>query len=411
MARDEWPMLELAITHALLNHVDEVVVVDHGSTDETREQLPQLEARWAGRLKVLRLDGVPYLQEAVTLTALASVPWDAFDWVYVFDADEFLVTETGDVRDYLENVGTGYDTVRYSVLNFLAPRHFDERNLREYTSITKRARVSRLLDIPGSVTAEEIELGEVNFFAEPFAAKVIVRSAKDLWLEAGAHVIHRPEGSREVMADVSEVYAAHLPFPSWSRVQRKVLQGQELVAQGFDPEHGWQAQMLARLEKAGQLEGFWEAHSLGEQSDASQHRAQPLYEHDDSFSLAIGVTLGSLQAGNEEQLPRIGPDPRQIDASTYLGVIHEQMQAVKALTVEVRERAEIARERDHLTVEVASLLDWSAKLETQLDAVSKRARELQDVVQVMESSSSWRYTKPLREAMGSLRSHLRTLGV
>jgi len=73
----------------------------------------------------------------------------------------------------------------------------------------------------------------------------------------------------------------------------------------------------------------------------------------------------------------------------------------------LRERDEIVRERDRLVVEVASLLDWSAGLETQLDAVSIRARKSQEAVQAMESSLSWTVTKPVRVAMGVLRSRLR----
>lgn len=421
MARDEWPMLELAITHALLHHVDEVVAVDHGSTDETRERLPQLEARWRGRLRAFRLDGVPYFQEAVTLAALAPVPLETFDWVYVFDADEFLVTKTGDLRDYLHDVEDRCDVVRYQVLNFLTRRDFDERDLSDYPSITARADAARFLPIADVTTAEEIEFGDANFYDVPFAPKLIVRSAKDLWIEAGAHGLYHPDSRREISAPASEVYAAHLPLPSWPRVQRKVLQGRDLIAQGFDSGHGWQSQMLAHLEDAGQLEAFWETHSLGEQRSFSRARAQPVYTHDESFSLAIRSTVDSLLIGPEPEPVNVNSEPRQIDAATYLRVIHGRLQTLRAVSWErdalarerdevVRDRDEIARKRDDLAFEVAGLRERYVATQAQLDATEAHARRLADVMQGMESSSSWRLTKPLRELMHFLRRVRRRSG-
>lgn len=419
MARDEWPMLELAITHALLHHVDEVVAVDHGSTDETHERLSELEARWGGRLKVFTLADVPYLQEAVTVAALASARWDTFDWVYVFDADEFLVTKTGNLRDYLRDIGDECGIVRYQVLNFVTPRAFNDRELSEYASITARADAARFLNTPGVITAEEIALGDANFFDVPFASKVIARSTKGLWFEAGAHVARHRDLLRENSAPAAEVYAAHLPLASWSRLQRKVRQGRDLIAQGFDPEHGWQCQMLARLEDDGQLAGFWEAHSLGEQTASSTGRAQPVYTHDESLSFTIRATLDLLQAGPEAHLVNVKAEPRQIGASAYLTVIDERLQAIKAL---IGERDGLERERDELASKVVEQHGRCEAMQTELDAAqtqldavqmrldaaSAEAGRLDETIQHMQSSASWRITKPLRAAMRLLRPRRRT---
>ena len=43
MARDEWPMVALAITHALSGHVEHVAVLDHASTDASRTGLERLQ--------------------------------------------------------------------------------------------------------------------------------------------------------------------------------------------------------------------------------------------------------------------------------------------------------------------------------------------------------------------------------
>ena len=39
MSRDEWPTARPAVTHALSNHVDHVLVLDHASSDETQARL------------------------------------------------------------------------------------------------------------------------------------------------------------------------------------------------------------------------------------------------------------------------------------------------------------------------------------------------------------------------------------
>lgn len=65
----------------------------------------------------------------------------------------------------------------------------------------------------------------------------------------------------------------------------------------------------------------------------------------------------------------------------------------------VRERDGLAHERDQLAAEGASLHERSEALMAQLDAASARARSLEELIQGMESSVSWRLTGPLREIM------------
>ena len=95
MARDEWPLLGLAVDHALHGHVDHVVVVDHGSTDGTRSGLLGLQTQQPDRITLVRLDDTAFTQEAVTALMVAVGSGVPADWIYVFDADEFILPEGG----------------------------------------------------------------------------------------------------------------------------------------------------------------------------------------------------------------------------------------------------------------------------------------------------------------------------
>ena len=57
MARNEWPLLEVAVTHALVHHVDMVHVLDHASTDGTPAGLARLRREWGDRLEVVDIEG------------------------------------------------------------------------------------------------------------------------------------------------------------------------------------------------------------------------------------------------------------------------------------------------------------------------------------------------------------------
>ena len=63
-ARNEWPLLAISISHALLNHVDVVYLLKHNCTDGSDEGINRLQSLWKGRLRVLEFNDDQFLQEA-----------------------------------------------------------------------------------------------------------------------------------------------------------------------------------------------------------------------------------------------------------------------------------------------------------------------------------------------------------
>ena len=93
MARNEWPLLGAAIIHALSIGVDNVIVLDHCSNDGSSRHLKGIQDAFPNRVSVLRLNGEDYFQEATTSVVGALHGAQDFDWIYVFDADGFLLVD------------------------------------------------------------------------------------------------------------------------------------------------------------------------------------------------------------------------------------------------------------------------------------------------------------------------------
>jgi hypothetical protein len=66
IARNEWPLLGLSISHALFYHVDKVFVIDHSSTDDTKNGLAELQKVWPDKIEVFRYEDNLFDQEALT---------------------------------------------------------------------------------------------------------------------------------------------------------------------------------------------------------------------------------------------------------------------------------------------------------------------------------------------------------
>jgi hypothetical protein len=329
MARDEWPLLELAITHALLQHVDRVWVLDHASTDGTAAGLRRLCDLWGNRITVVRLETTPYLQEAATSLLLEVVNPGPDDWVYVFDADEFAITPAAtSLRDILNRATPEHGVVRYQVDNWVASQGFDDTDFEQYPGLIYRAVPNLFLELGPEVTSDEIQHGTISFFDVPFASKVIVRGGSSGWLAAGSHALKPCSMVREMALSPDQFRVAHFPLLSRKRLALKVRQGRDLIAQGFHRLHGWQSQMLARFDTSGLLDDFWSRHSVGHADDLD-HGGSPLVVRDDTFSQAIGPTLALLR---RNQRPAEWVFPRaDADTTLLLSAALRAMQKLQAL--------------------------------------------------------------------------------
>ncbi len=283
-ARDEWPLLGWSVAHALEAHVDRVNVLLHASNDGSRAGLDRMAACWPGRLVVWEYPDGAYRQEASMNALLALAGPAPDDWVYVFDADEFMLGTPGaGLREAVASLPPQASVLRYTVQNWLAPYDLDDLEVADILRVCHRSVPSDFRLLPPDLAGDEVGAGYANFLDMPFADKVVFRWKDNVWVHAGAHAVSG--AGEEVAVKPDSLRAAHLPFPGRRRLLLKAEQGRNLREGGFPPWHGWQSQLLALLEEDddGGLDRFWATHSIGIEAAG----LTPVVVKDDALSSAL----------------------------------------------------------------------------------------------------------------------------
>lgn len=366
MARNEWPILGLSVTHALLTLADEVLVLDHGSTDGTTSGLLALQVRFPGRIEVLRLDQPEYFQEATTVLVSSLVDLKNYDWVYIFDADEFLiVNKEQDLRSILFSQPLEVSAVRYQIQQWVVPYNFDDIDIDHYRRIRYRAIPVLPSEPPAEFIEQEIQAGNLNYYDAPFPSKIVFRSQHFFSAGAGAHTLRNQRDSKEAYLPEQLVVCGHLPFLGKRRLSIRSTQGKWLIDLGFPPSHGWQSQMVHRLDREGQMDQFWQNHSFHNgplsMNDLS---ARPKLELSDSFSEAL-VPAIDLMANILENHQRYEENPMSAK------LVQQPLTVAAVFPIVDR----LIRERNNLS--------------NQLENIKS--------IEEIEESASWRITAPLRE--------------
>ena len=264
MARDEWPLLSLAIQHAFSIGVDHIAVVDHKSNDETRSGLASLQAIYGEDLSIFRLETEEYLQQSTILSLAKLAGVGSYHWAYVFDSDEFLLLQEGQtLPNLLGRVPKKFIAARYEIDQWIAPHDLNDSLVSDYCKVTEKA-VANNPSFSGSILYEQLLTGCINFFDLPFPSKLLVRGTCLDLLTPGSHHLDLKAGQHaEYSLPKPELRCGHLPMPSFARLMRRVDHGRRLRDQGFHVGFGWQNQALAALADEGKLDLFWRAHSVG----------------------------------------------------------------------------------------------------------------------------------------------------
>ena len=299
---NEWPLLALSITHALMHHVDEVFVLNHASDDETEEKLQNLLSSWSNRIHILSSYDLNFHQEAASSTLVELCQNSSPDWFYFFDADEFLLTnENKPLREILGDIDPKYTVVNYEVENWIAPTDFDETKLDNYKNLRFRSIPNMSINADEKKIRDEIEKGNWSFYDIPFPSKVIFKNTPDAWLAAGSHYMKNLD--RSLYYNANEIHAAHFPFLSKDRLSLRVIKGQRLVEGGFPAGHGWQSQLMYKFFQQGLLDKFWQSHSISNDTALDGDKTTQLsFVKDDSFATSIEPVLVFLSQFKTEDL-------------------------------------------------------------------------------------------------------------
>ena len=378
MARNEWPLLGAAIMHALSIGVDRVVVLDHASDDSSSSKLKVIQEEFPDRLIILRLNSESFFQEAATSVVGELVQAHEYDWIYVFDADEFLlVNKEIQLKEALRNVPAHIDVIRYRNEQWVAPYDLNESDVDSYFGVCDRAIPNLFINLPGELIAEEIEGGNLNYFDVPFPTKVMVRGHLSQTIAAGSHFSRFTSSNKEMEIDPGVFRLAHLPFRSYRGLERKAEQGRALVKSGFPTGHGWQSQLLYKLQEKGMLEEFWRLHSSYKTHESNDNKVSASFASEEDWDLAdvLRKAFGELEtiqistdSHSVSQEFIVASEESAIPISISIGRIHG-LSAV---------RDELIQQRDELT--------------QQRDELTQQRDEL-------VNSTIWKLTKPLRKAI------------
>ena len=121
IVRNEVDIIGLNILHHLSLGLDEMLIVDNGSSDGTDRVLQQLGID--GRIKWSRNDG-PYKQPEIFTELAREAHRRGADWVLPIDADEFWDVTHWDLKEVLERSNAG--ALRVQIVNFIQRR--EQRN-------------------------------------------------------------------------------------------------------------------------------------------------------------------------------------------------------------------------------------------------------------------------------------------
>lgn len=403
MARNEWPLLGLAITHGFHCGLDHIVVVDHASTDETHSELKHLQARWPRRLTVIRLELDQFLQEQTTRVVMSFVGANEYDWVYVFDADEFALT-SGYVTlvDLLMTVTPEVDALRYELLPWVSPYDMNDLDLTQYSRIRKRAIPCIFLDQPATIISEQIQNGHINFFDLPFPSKVIVRGKYAHKLNSGAHQISdAPSNIIEQKLQTETLCVGHICLLSRRRIKLKSAQGKFLIDANFPPSHGWQCQMIYHLDVAGQLEFFWRNHSTQASANPNTFPFALNTVTDDALYIILAKAVKGLMINDKlNQIP--SHDYCQSTNQFKLDNLVKLFNEFHMVSNQYKKQVDLlSTELELLSTQYKNQFDV---LSTELQLVNSQNKNQVDVLLSVLSSNSWRLTKPLRYLLTKARS-------
>lgn len=263
--KNEWPLIALSTTHALINHVDEVYVLNDSSTDETHKGLSELSKYFKNRLTVINHTNGKFNQYIERNILISIARKSNPDWIYIFDSDEFIISSNNaGLSEILSKIADNYIAVRYNLSNFVSLRYFDKYDLNSYKKLCYESKPINNLKIKPQKCFDMVYNGSLNFFDIPFSSKVIVRNDSKIFLSKGSHDIIQFYKPPQPTIFCDEIYAVHLPLLTLQKLKNKSETGYKHTLNNESKNTGWQNQLLYKIDKEGWLTKFWEKHSISE---------------------------------------------------------------------------------------------------------------------------------------------------
>jgi hypothetical protein len=253
VVRNEADILATTVRYHRARGVDEVLIVDNGSSDGTLDVLRRL----AGGDPAVRWSSQPGdFHQADTITGLAG---DAHaggaDWVLPTDADEFWWSAEP-LRSVLER-HSSLGALHVEVITFI-----QDRSVHRFHPSSLRSMRWR----PAAVVAEpearpEVIARRLSFLEMRYPPKYASRASAELTVHAGNHHVDGQPGERQA---VDELVILHAAIRSRAQLVSRVEHGRRLTAVATTPDQGWHVRRLVDVEADGVLDDEWAACSAAD---------------------------------------------------------------------------------------------------------------------------------------------------
>jgi Glycosyl transferase family 2 len=270
LVRDEEEILRPCVDYHLAQGVDQILVMDNGSTDSTPAILREYEKR--GVVRVIPGAEPGQYRQAEWVTKMARVAYNEYgaDWVLHLDADEFWwPTAGGTLPDVLASVPDEFGVVNVTRVDFdpapSGPQPFWER-------MTVRRRILRT------------PLGNRGL------PRVAHRGNPDIEISAGNH--SAAASGIELAPPIQLIEALHFPTRSYDQLERKVAAHAENLraTAGLKEDIGEETLSLDDRRRAGTLRAYFDSRIVDEVCKA-RGLADGWLVNDDRLSLFFAAGL------------------------------------------------------------------------------------------------------------------------
>lgn len=259
LVRNEVDIIGLNVLYHLSLRFDGILIVDNGSSDGTERVLRRLS--WDKRVRWTRNDSA-YRQSEITTQLAQEAFKSGADWVVPIDADEFLYSARGNLKEVLAESTAGALSVQ--IVNFVQRREQLVSSPDALASMTMR--VAQPVG-PLGRCQNLVESRQIGFVEMAYPPKWISRASATLQIGSGNHTVAGVEGPCQ---GTDKIVILHAPLRSRAILEAKAEQGQRVISpdSGFKPDEGWHVRRFLRLQEEGALEQEWKANSyLGDSID------------------------------------------------------------------------------------------------------------------------------------------------